>query len=191
MQATATNMANSGMVKDTLSRINELAVQTANSLGLTVINTHLRQGSSKSLEICIYRQEPAIGFADCEAMSRQLEQLLSGEEAKGSTLINGPFTIDVVSPGIERRLTTALEFTLFAGKPVRISTREKIDSLGTEFTAVLTGGDGQSIMVSQAEPLQTGKKNSTRLKLSNQPNKSLTLSLSQIYGIYLWPAGKQ
>lgn len=101
------------MNTSTLVKINELAVQVGKSLGLTVVNTRLSgHGKQKNLEICIYRPESAISFADCEAMSRNFEQILEYEEAKGSALINGPFNIDVVSPGIERRLTTAADFAL-------------------------------------------------------------------------------
>jgi len=186
MQA-MTNQSNTAI----LARINELAIQVGSDLGLTVVNTRLiGQGKQKSLEICIYRRESAISFADCEAMSRCFEKTLESEEANGSEIIGGSFTIDVISPGIDRKLTTANEFVLFAGKEVRILTKEKIGDLGTEFIAVLTSGDEQSIIVNQAHPLPAkkgSKKNSGINKLPDGPTPELTLSLSQLYGIYLWP----
>ena len=185
MQATATNIAGQA----TLSKINELAIQAAKDLRLTVINTHCSgQGNQKSLEICIYRQESAINFADCEAMTRSFEQLLEQEKIE-NTLIN----ISVVSPGIDRRLTTATEFMLFAGKPVRISAREKIDELGIEFTGLLIRGDELSITISHASPLsskQIGKKNSAQMKVADESTSELTIALSKIYGVYLWPGSK-
>src|SRR5579872_4741967 len=57
-----------------LVKINELATKAAEELGLTIVSARFSgQGKQKSLEICIYRPESAISFADCEAMSRNFE----------------------------------------------------------------------------------------------------------------------
>ena len=115
----------SPQTQEKLSKINELAAQAANSLGLILLDIRLgQQGKNKSLEVSIYRKEPAISFADCEQMSRSLEQLLEVEETKESTFGGGPYLLEVVSAGIERQLKTPFEFNLFAGSRVQLTTKE-------------------------------------------------------------------
>ena len=178
----------------TLSKFNKLAIEAAKSLGLTVIDIRLAgQSGRKSLEICIYKPDADISFADCQAMSHSFEQALEAEEARGADLLKGPYMIEVVSPGIERRLTTAGEYALFTGKPVRICAKEKIGALGTEFTGLLCGANEHSIIVSQAQPLalnQSKKTNSAQTKLPAVSNSELSIAFSQIYAVYLWPGSK-
>ena len=180
-------MANKAEQK--LSRINELAEQAAKELGLILLDLRFgQQGKSKSLIVSIYRKEPAIGFSDCEKMSKTLEHLLDLEEANQIAL-DGSYVLEVVSAGIERQLTTAFEFTLFAGQQVRIVAKEKIASFGTEFVGTLLGGDENSIVVSPGFSLsqKQSKKGKSIAPSDDATNGKLTLDLQQIYRIYLWP----
>ncbi len=185
-----------------LSRINELANQAAAQLGLIVLDLHsVKQGQNTSLTICIYRKEVPISFADCEEMSRALEQLLTLEQEKEAfPAISGPFSLEIISPGIERQLTTGTEFVLFSGSPVHILAREKINALGTEFVGLLAGGDEHSVIIKQAQPLvqkQDKKKKSLSpdratkadraLSKEELANEQLVIDLKQIYRVNLWP----
>jgi len=45
--------------------------------------------------------------------------------------------LEVQSPGIERELKTPREYMVFAGHPVFVRTKDKVQDVGTEFTGVL------------------------------------------------------
>lgn len=183
--------------QERLPRINELAAQAADELGLILLGVRMgQQGKNKNLEISIYRKEPAISFSDCEKMSRTLEALIENEENQGRPIVNSSYLLEVVSAGIDRQLTTAFEFNLFAGSKVRITAKEKIGSLGTEFTGVLLGGDEQSISLANAMSLlskgsgkqgRTGKKEAE----ASVEQEKISVNLQQIYRIFLYPEIKE
>jgi len=180
-----TAMANAAEQK--LSRINKLAEQAAVELGLVLLDVRFgQQGKSQSLIVSIYRKEPPIGFSDCEQMSRSLERLLELEET-----ISNDYVLEVVSAGIERQLNSAFEFNLFIGERVCIVAKEKIASFGTEFVGTLCGGDSESFIVSPSFSLsqkEAGKSAKGKSKaVADEANSKLTISLQQIYRVYLWP----
>ncbi len=178
-------MANKAEQK--LSRINKLAEQAAAELGLVLLDTRFgQQGKSKSLIVTVYRKNPPISFSDCEKMSRSFENLLEQEEANGSPAINGAYVLEVVSAGIERQLTTPFEFNLFAGEKVRIVAKEKIASFGNEFVGILLGGDENSVLVLPIMSLSLKISQKTKTNFKAEPEDRLTISLQQVYRIYLW-----
>jgi ribosome maturation factor RimP len=187
--------------QERLPRINELAEQAASELGLILLGVRVgQQGKNKNLEVSIYRKEPAISFSDCEQMSRSLDHLLEAEENKDSAIINGPYLLEVMSAGIDRQLTSAFEFNLFAGSKVRVTAKEKIGSLGVEFTGILLGGDENSIALYQTASLSNKSakgrsKTSVKKKAIQSENSSnedkLTINLQQVYRVYLWPEPKE
>jgi ribosome maturation factor RimP len=62
-----------------------------------------------------------ISLDECTKFSREIEALI--EEAE---LINGPYNLEVSSPGLDRPLTAISDFTRNKGKDVRIFTNEKL-----------------------------------------------------------------
>ena len=183
-----------------LSRINQLAKKAADQLGLILLGVRVgQQGRNKNLEITIYRKEPTISFSDCEQMSRSLEHLIETEETGTEASIADLYALEVVSPGIDRQLTTALEFNIFAGSQVRILAKEKIASCGTDFIATLSAGNEHSVTISQAftqAAKDKGKVSKTKSKAPVKTatdiapvgtNDQLTIDLQQIHKIYLWP----
>ena len=106
----------------TLSHIVELATSLAEKLGLAVLDVRVsQQGRRRSLEVCIFRNDGgAVSLADCEQVSRALDQALESETQNAESLLTGSYLLEVVSPGLERQLTTAREFQLFSGRQVRV-----------------------------------------------------------------------
>ena len=58
----------------------------------------------------------AVTLDDCEAVSRELSALLDVNDP-----IQGRYTLEVSSPGIDRPLFTSAQFARFAGETVRIT----------------------------------------------------------------------
>ncbi len=65
--------------------------------------------------------EQGIGIKDCERVSRQLEALLDVEDP-----IQGSYTLEVTTPGLDRPLRDIEDFERFKGRQARVVTTERI-----------------------------------------------------------------
>jgi ribosome maturation factor RimP len=82
-----------------------------------------------------------ITLEDCEAASKQVSALLDMED-----LIRHPYHLEVSSPGINRVLRKATDFARFAGSPVQIRTRTKLNGR-RNFTGTLLGVENSNIVL--------------------------------------------
>jgi len=80
-------------------------------------------GSQRLLRVYIDKPE-GVTHADCEAVSEHLSATLDAED-----VIAGPaYTLEVSSPGVERKLTRPKDYQRFTGEKVKIILREPLDS---------------------------------------------------------------
>ncbi|MDH5692373.1 MAG: ribosome maturation factor RimP [Gammaproteobacteria bacterium] len=91
------------------------------------------QGKNSLLRIYIDQAEIGIGVDDCEKVSRQLSAVLDVEEP-----IQGAYTLEVSSPGLDRPLFTEAHFQRFAGAEGTIKLRTARDGRRV-FTGELMG----------------------------------------------------
>lgn len=78
---------------------------------------------------------------DCELVSRQIGALLDIKDP-----IARPYTLEVSSPGINRVLRKERDFIQFAGSPVKIRTRRKLDGR-RNFQGTLKGMENSNIVL--------------------------------------------
>jgi ribosome maturation factor RimP len=136
-------------------RLTELAKKAAEPLGLSVLSVRLsQQGNKRSLEVCIARRKGAVGLSDCEQISRALDQELEADAQSKDPIVRGAYLLEVVSPGIDRQLSGAYEFDIFAGEQIRVKAKESIANLGDDFSCILLMGDDQFLTVMAAEPIR-------------------------------------
>jgi len=86
------------------------------------------------LRLIIDRPDGAVSHRDCEAMSRQLGTLLDVED-----LVEGRYTLEVASPGLDRQLYKPADFERFRGRRVKVRLRQPAPGLGRKFQARLEG----------------------------------------------------
>jgi ribosome maturation factor RimP len=86
------------------------------------------RGRRRIVRIFIDEQERGVTIDDCVRVTKALGLVLDA-----SSIIEGPYTLEVSSPGIDRPLTRPDHFTRFAGHGARIEYR---DGEGTKRTAV-------------------------------------------------------
>ncbi|HKJ22484.1 MAG TPA: ribosome maturation factor RimP [Gammaproteobacteria bacterium] len=92
----------------------------------------------------IYIDSPlGITLSDCETVSHQVSGLLDVEDP-----INGAYTLEVSSPGLDRPLFTREHFSRFAGHRVRIQLHGKQDGR-RKFTGVLRGLQQDSVVIEE------------------------------------------
>ena len=106
-----------------LERIRGAAERVAGSLGIEVVDVEWKVGKDRFLRV--YIDKPAgVSHTDCEAVSNQFSVILDVED-----LVPGPpYTLEVSSPGLDRKLTKTAEFARFAGRLARISTAEPVEN---------------------------------------------------------------
>jgi ribosome maturation factor RimP len=70
------------------------------------------------VRLVLDRPEGGVSLADCERVSRQASVLLDAYDP-----LPGPFTLEVTSPGLDRKLYDQRDFDRFAGRAVRVRMR--------------------------------------------------------------------
>ena len=101
--------------KNIADRVREIAVPVAEQLGLSVWDVFYgKEGQNMIMRITIDKPE-GIGIQDCESMSRAVDPLI--DEAN---LTSAPYSFEVSSPGLGRRIRTDEQFLAWNGKPVSV-----------------------------------------------------------------------
>jgi ribosome maturation factor RimP len=105
-----------------LEKITEMAERVAVSEGLTLVDVELKGGRG-TLLLRVYIDKPeGISHADCQRVSEQLSAMLDVEDP-----FPGPYTLEVSSPGLDRKLVKGSDFAHFAGRKARVVVREPVD----------------------------------------------------------------
>lgn len=128
-------------MKKSEQQIADLLEPTINAMGLQLWGVeHLSQGRYSVLRIYIESAE-GIAIEDCEQVSRQASAILDVEDP-----IAGEYTLEVSSPGADRRLFTLEQFEQFTGNEVDVKLKSPLEGR-RKFKGQLTGVTGQKISV--------------------------------------------
>jgi len=111
------------MLEVDLEKITQMAERVVISEGLALVDVELKGGRG-SLLLRVYIDRPeGISHADCERVSEQLSAMLDVEDP-----FPGSYTLEVSSPGLDRKLVKASDFAHFAGRKARLVVREPVDN---------------------------------------------------------------
>jgi ribosome maturation factor RimP len=122
------------MRSDLIARIEEIATRVAASEGIEVVEVELKgAGANRVLRILIDRPE-GVTHGDCETVSQQVGTILDVEDV----IPGGRYTLEVSSPGVERKLTKPSDFERFAGQKAKVVLREPEEGRKS-WEGVLTG----------------------------------------------------
>jgi ribosome maturation factor RimP len=113
-----------------VDRVREIAERVAASSGLEVVDVELR-GGGKSRMLRVFLDKPAAGtdalagvtHEDCAHFSREFGTILDVEDA----MPGGSYTLEVSSPGLDRKLTRAADFERFTGSRMKLMTRQPVN----------------------------------------------------------------
>jgi len=99
--------------------LQKLLEPTIEGMGYELADLELRTGGSDGVvRVFIDRQPQGIDLEDCEAVSRQVSAVLDVEDP-----ISGHYSLEVSSPGLDRKLTKPAHFRRFAGERVKVRLR--------------------------------------------------------------------
>jgi len=114
-----------------VDRVREIAERVAASSGLEVVEIEFL-GGGKARMLRVFLDKPAAGtdplagvtHEDCANFSREFGTILDVEDA----MPGGSYTLEVSSPGLDRKLTEAADFTRFVGSRVKLMTRQPVNN---------------------------------------------------------------
>jgi len=106
-----------------VARVTEVARRVAKSEGLEVIEVQLLGGGKKRMLRITIDKPAGVSHADCETISQQVGTILDVEDVvPGSS-----YTLEVSSPGVERKLRGPADFERFLGRKVKVVLREPVE----------------------------------------------------------------
>jgi len=118
------------MVLD-VDRVRGIAERVAASSGLEVVEIEfLGGGKARMLREFLDKPGAAAGdplagvtHGDCADFSREFGTILDVEDA-----VPGSYTLEVSSPGLDRKLTKAADFERFTGSRMKLTTRNPVNN---------------------------------------------------------------
>ncbi|MGC2324645.1 MAG: ribosome maturation factor RimP [Terriglobales bacterium] len=116
-------MGLAGMAID-LEHVREIAERVTASSGLELVELEFRGAGGKARMLRLFIDKPGgVTHADCEAVSREVGTILDVEDA----VPGASYTLEVSSPGLDRKLVRPEDFARFVGSRVKLTTREPIE----------------------------------------------------------------
>jgi ribosome maturation factor RimP len=106
-----------------IPKITELSEQAASGTGIEIAEVQLRGGGKARLVRVYIDKSGGVTHADCEVISHRLGKLLDDLDV----MPGDSYTLEVSSPGIDRKLTRPRDFERVVGQKIRLAVREPID----------------------------------------------------------------
>jgi len=123
--------------------VTQLGERAAEGTPIEIAEVDIR-GAGKSRLVRVYIDKPGgVTHGDCELISTKLSQLLDEEDA-----VPEAYTLEVSSPGIERRLTKPRDFERVVGQKIKLTTLQPVagrTSLEGKLEQVANGSLGVEI----------------------------------------------
>lgn len=177
-----------------IEKVSELLTPILSPLGLVlVIARFTNQGNRKILEVTVHKPGSRVSLDDCENVSRTLESKLDKlASGKGGPLVDGPFVLQVQSPGIDRKLKTQKELKVFVGELVEVQSKIPIDTLGHSFTGVLRDAEEGMVTIGEPNPITDEKRSKKGKKKKSEnlvldPVTEITLEFHLLSSVRLSP----
>ena len=187
--------------------VRQIADRVAGDLGLEVVDVELRGTGGKSRMLRVYidkavsssefqvsssvgqaddRRPTADGISgvthdDCVAFSNEFGTILDVEDA----IPGAGYTLEVSSPGLDRKLVKPGDYQRFRGQMIRLTTREPIDGR-RNFQGRLRGLRGGQVVIA----LEEGKRQKATGKRKEEPERtapSVNIELSNVEKANLIP----
>lgn len=109
----------------------EMAEPIAEELGVYVVDVSSKKEDSQRYLRIFIDKEGGVSLDDCEAFSRRIEPVLDEKDP-----IAEAYSLEVSSPGADRKLETDREFNYYTGREVDVKLYKAIDGK-KEFSGIL------------------------------------------------------
>jgi ribosome maturation factor RimP len=127
-------------------RIAEIAERVGNAEGIEVVETEFLGGGRQRL-LRFYIDKPeGVTHGDCETFSHKVGAILDAED-----IVPGEnYTLEVSSPGVERKLNKRADYERFTGQKAKVVTHEPVEEQ-KYWEGVLRGFENEQILIEPSE----------------------------------------
>jgi len=124
------------------AEIERLIAPTLEAMGYDIVRVMISGKEQRILQIMAERQsDGGMGVDDCSAVSRAVSAVLDVEDP-----IEGSYTLEVSSAGLDRPLTRLADFDRFAGFDARVELVAPREGR-RRFSGALRGLDGETVVL--------------------------------------------
>ena len=158
-------------------RVAEIVRPLVEKMGFVLVRLRYGGGVRKTLQIMAERPDGSMEVDDCAEISRAVSAALDVDDP-----LDGPYSLEVSSPGIDRPLTRLSDFEAFAGRRAKVQLLNQIEGR-SRFKGVVKGVAGSEILLETPEGM-------IGLPFDSLSSASLLLQDELVSGRGLRPAGK-
>ena len=105
-----------------VDKVREIAERVAASSGLEVVEVELRGGGKARMLRIVIDKLTGVTHEDCANVSREVGTILDVEDA-----IPGSYTLEVSSPGLDRKLIRPADYERFTGSRIKLTTQQPVN----------------------------------------------------------------
>jgi ribosome maturation factor RimP len=116
-----------------VDKVQAIAERVGASEGIEIVDVQLLGGGAHRM-LRLFIDKPAgVTHGDCELISQQVGTILDVEDV----IPGGRYTLEVSSPGVERKLTRPRDFERFIGQKIKVILRQPVEER-RQWAGVLT-----------------------------------------------------
>jgi ribosome maturation factor RimP len=131
-------------------RLLDLLDPVAEAAGYEIVRLRMRGGEARrTLQIMAEDDQGEMVVSDCARLSRAVSEVLDGADA-----VQGEYTLEVSSPGVDRPLTRLKDFVAYEGFEARIELDRLADNR-KRFKGVLAGVEDENVLIDLDDEAET------------------------------------
>ena len=154
-------------------RVGRVVAPALRDLGLRLVRVRISAAQGPTLQIMAERPDGVMTIDDCQRASEALSPLLDLEQP-----LNGPYRLEMSSPGIDRPLVRVSDFRRALGHEARVEMAVAVDGrkrFRGRLEAVETR-DGGAVARLRLPPGEDGEEKSVALPIADMGEAKLTLA---------------
>jgi len=151
------------------ARVAAIAGPVLADLGYRLVRVRISGAAGCTVQIMAERPDGAMAIEDCEAASRALSLVFDLSDP-----IEGPYRLEISSPGIDRPLVRRSDFDRYAGHIAHIEMLAPLDGR-RRFRGELLGTQGECVRLRSGEP-GAGEDAEIRLPIDDVMEAKLVLT---------------
>jgi len=110
--------------EEIIAKVTQIAERVGNSEGIEIVDVELL-GAGRGRVLRLYIDRPqGVSHGDCELISQHVGTILDVEDV----IPGDSYTLEVSSPGLERKLSKPRDFERFVGQKAKIELREPVQN---------------------------------------------------------------
>lgn len=137
----------------------EIGDRIAAEYGYYVVDAQFKKEAGKQFLRLFIDKDGGVGIDDCETFSRAFSDAIDELDP-----IEQEYTLEVSSPGVDRKLKTEREFLHYAGREVDVKLFKAVDGK-KEFSGILKEFENGTATIDCGEDIKVNTKDAAYIKL--------------------------